>query len=57
MTVHCPYCELTFASRGELDWHVREDHRYGHPAGRLLQASEPRTPRPGVERNDHEPTS
>jgi hypothetical protein len=23
----CPKCELLFAAQGELDWHMREDHR------------------------------
>ncbi len=28
-TFQCPKCELLFAAQGELDWHVREDHRAG----------------------------
>jgi hypothetical protein len=23
----CPKCELLFAAQGELDWHMREEHR------------------------------
>jgi hypothetical protein len=23
---HCPYCELLFATSGELEWHLAEDH-------------------------------
>jgi hypothetical protein len=27
ITVQCPKCELRFASRNELAWHLRQDHR------------------------------
>lgn len=26
-TFQCPKCELLFAAQGELDWHMREEHR------------------------------
>jgi hypothetical protein len=27
IAVQCPKCELRFASRNELAWHLRQDHR------------------------------
>jgi hypothetical protein len=37
----CPNCELLFAAQGELDWHVREDHR-----ARPAPSPEPSRPEP-----------
>jgi hypothetical protein len=37
----CPNCELVFAAQGELDWHVREDHR-----ARPAPPPEPSQPEP-----------
>ncbi len=27
ISVQCPKCELQFASRNEVAWHLRQDHR------------------------------
>jgi hypothetical protein len=40
-TFQCPKCELLFAAQGELDWHVREDHRARDEPTRVQDGPEP----------------
>lgn len=53
MTVHqCPECVLRFATKTELEWHLREEHPtfrhdypaqvHEHPAPEHIRASSPR---------------
>jgi hypothetical protein len=48
MSVHtCPFCELRFVSRSELEWHLAEDHHRDwspssrNPAGRPKVTNSP----------------
>jgi hypothetical protein len=47
----CPKCELLFAAQGELDWHMREEHR--QKPERTPQATVPERPDPA---DDLQPT-
>jgi hypothetical protein len=40
-TFQCPKCELLFAAQGELDWHVRDDHRARDEPIRAQDGPEP----------------
>jgi uncharacterized C2H2 Zn-finger protein len=33
VAVQCPKCDLWFASRNEVAWHVRQDHRRSRGLG------------------------
>ena len=38
--VHCPMCELSFRSRTERDWHLRNEHRHHELRRAPVAASE-----------------